>query len=139
YLNVDSALYEDGGAAALAALLHKALNLRGNLIPYSFISKETTGKLDDELQPNLERVGILDDEDETFTIYVEKVAGADGSPVWLFSNETIERVSKMNLDVSLPLVERVLPEFLEENKWGGVPVGEWLAMLILGALSYLIS
>ncbi len=139
YLNVDSLLQEGEEGAALASLFHRILDQRGNLIPFSFISKATTGKLDDDLQPHLERIGTIDDEEEAFTIYVEQISGPDGAPLWLFSYETMSRVSKMSVADSRPLVEKVLPEVLEENKWGGVPIGEWLAMFVLGAFTYIVS
>ena len=139
YLNLDSAHYGSTEGARLAELLHRLLDQRGQLIPYSFISAETSGKLDDELRPDLERVGTIEDEDESFTIFVEKIIASDGSPVWLVSRETVDRISTMNIDTSVPLVGKFLPDVLEENTWGGVSIGEWLAMLILAAFAYLVS
>lgn len=139
YLNLDSALYGSSESAELAALLHKSLDQRGNLIPFSFISDEATGNLDDELQADLERVGTISDEEGAITIFVEKIKGPDGGPVWLFSNQTISQISKMNIDASIPLVDKFLPEVLKQNKWGGVPIGEWLAMLVLAAFAYVFA
>src|SRR5690606_16661323 len=116
YLNLDSALYESGEGAELAGLLHRSLDQRGNLIPFSFISEEVTGKLDDELQADLERVGTINDEEEAIIIYVEKIKGPDGGPVWLFSNQTISRIPRINIDASVPLVDKFLPEVLKQNK-----------------------
>lgn len=39
----------------------------------------------------------------------------------------------------VPLVSQLSPSVLEDNKWGGVPVGHWLAILLLVVVAYLLA
>ncbi len=35
--------------------------------------------------------------------------------------------------------EQILPDFLIDNKWSGVPIGHWLAMFVVVVLAYLLA
>ncbi|GAB3817804.1 mechanosensitive ion channel family protein [Pontibacter rugosus] len=141
YLNIEKkprGAKQDG--AILAQALQRLLDQRGNIMPYSWISNETSGLAGDNLGPNLDRVGTATYQGETFDLFVEKTEGPEGEPIWQFSSETIQRVPLEPEKVEdLPLTDRLLPTYLKENKWGGVPIGHWLAMVMLAALAYLIA
>lgn len=140
YLNLDTALQEDQQGPRLAQALQRLLDQQGDIIPYSWISDEPRGNEDDNLGPNLDRIGTATVNEETFDIIVEMTEGPQGGPIWLFSSQTVQRIpDDVEATVAAPLVDMVLPAFLEENKWGGVPIGHWLAMLMLAALAYLLA
>lgn len=140
YLNLDTTLLEESERARLAQALQRLLDQQGDIIPYSWISDDPLGKVEDELSPNLDRVGKATVDGETFDILLERTEGPQGEPVWLFSSQTVERIPlDIETTAAAPLIDKVLPEFLEERKWGGVPAGHWLAMLLLAAFAYLLA
>lgn len=140
YLNHDPALGKDIEGAGLAQALQRLLDRQGDIIPFSWISNEPGGNADDNLGPNLDRVGTATVNGESFDILVEMTEGPQGEPIWLFSSQTVQRIpADIEASADISLVDSVLPEFLEERTWGGVPAGHWLAMLLLAALAYLLA
>ncbi len=140
YLNISSGLQNSGEGAELARTLQRLLDHSGYIFPYSRINNETEGGVPEEgLAAGVVRVGTISVEDEIFNVLVEKTDGPEGGPVWLFSAETLQNVSALGSAAGIPLVDRLLPSFLQEISWGGVPVGQWLSMLILAVLAYLVA
>lgn len=121
----------------VAEILQNLLDYRGKILPYSWLSDEPTGKLDDNLPPNVDRVGSVTADGETINLLVEETKGPEGGPIWLFSPETIEKIATLSRNGNTLLVNKILPEVLEKNLWGGVPIGHWLILLILIFFSYL--
>jgi small-conductance mechanosensitive channel len=125
-------------ARVVKALQH-LLDESGSMMPYSWISDEESGRSNDDLPANLDRVGTIEINGETITLTVEKLMDADSTPVWLFSSETIARVAAIeDYDRVLP-VDQVLPEWSKEDRWGGVAIGQWLAIVALAIIAYLIA
>ena len=122
-----------------AQALQRLLDQRGDIIPRSLISNDSTGLVDDAPGPDLDLVGTAEADGETFDILVEKTEGPDGGPVWLFSSETIQKIPALNEKVDGFTINQLLPDFLIERKWNGVPVGHWLAMLVLAVIAYLLA
>lgn len=140
YLRFDPALKKEHDREMMARSLRRLLDRKGDLYPYSWISNEPNGTKDDNLGPNLDRVGTATINDEQFDLILENTEDADGAPVWLFSSETVQRVPLLtDVAPAAPLISRVSPDIVKDNKWGGVPIGHWLAMLILIAVAYLLS
>ena len=139
YLNIGPDLQNSEEGAELARILQRLLDQNGNIFPYPRISDETGGEPEDELRPSHDRIGSITVQDETFNVIVEETKGPEGGPIWLFSMETIQKVSAVNGEITIPLIDRLLPDFLQENKWSGVPIGQWLSMLVLAILAYLLA
>lgn len=125
--------------AELARRLEILLNQRGQVMPYSWMSSDPNGRLDDDLPNHLERVGTVTTQTETFDVLLEKVESPNG-PLWLISDQTIDYIAALeSVEEETLLVDRILPEYLETNEWAGVPVGQWLVMLGLAVLSYMVA
>ncbi|WP_299986487.1 mechanosensitive ion channel family protein [uncultured Pontibacter sp.] len=136
-LNTPEGTIKDGAATAQA--LQRLLDQRSKTLPRSWISDTPEGDLEDNLPPDKERVGTAEVANETFDLLLEKTQGPAGGPIWLVASETI---SKVPLQIEAPktaVVESVLPEYLTETRWGGVPAGHWLAMLLIAVIAYLIA
>jgi len=140
YIRRDPALKKKQNTIEQAKALQVLLEVNGKIYPYSWISNEPEGKADDNLGPNLDRIGAVTINNETFDLILESFQDKEGNPVWLFSSQTIERipVSADNLETST-FISDVSPAFLKDNKWGGVPVAHWIATLIVLIGSYLLS
>ena len=138
FLNVEQASVSETGEQ-LAQLLQNFLNKRGQILPYAWMSPESSGKLNDELPPNLDRIGSINIAGEDIELYVEEVKTKDDGPLWLFSAATIEKIDALKDVQPAPLLtDRILPPVLKNKEWGGVPIGHWLIMLLLAAFSYLL-
>ncbi len=123
----------------LAHTLQNLVDLHGKLVSRSLISNDYQGRRNDDLPPNMDKVGDIDTDNETFDIYVEQTQEATKAPLWLISAETLQTLPTMTAADDGLSVNRVLPSFLLNNKWSGVPIGHWLAMLLFVALAYLVA
>ncbi|MDT0685951.1 mechanosensitive ion channel family protein [Autumnicola psychrophila] len=137
YLNLEEIPGEQEGKR-LAATLQTLLDRGGNIMPYSWISDENSGKEDQNLPSEVDEVGTVTVGGDEIKLYVEATEGPKGGPIWLFASETMETIAKATIEDPL-LLERIMPAFLHDNLWGGVPIGQWIAALLLVILSYLIS
>lgn len=126
-------------AAELARVLENFLNRSGQIFPYSWISAETSGRTEDELPSDLDKIGNITIEGENVDLYLEKTTGPDGGPVWMISSATVEKLDTYSdLSETELLADRILPDVLKRYEWNGVSAGQWLMMIILAGLSFLI-
>ncbi|MFC6096353.1 mechanosensitive ion channel family protein [Flavobacterium qiangtangense] len=122
----------------IVKLMQNLLDQSGNIIPTSLINNKNTGTLDDDLEPELELVGTLKINEKDVNLYVENNEKADAPPVWLFSEETVSAIASVKLEDNL-LVNKILPESLKERLLAGVPIGQWLIIIVLIAGAYFLS
>lgn len=140
YLNLSETTDTTKTGEDIARSLETLLNQGGQIFPYSMISNENSGRPDDGLAPNQDRVGSVSPDGEEIDLVVEEISGPDGGPIWLFSPETVQKISAAGTGELSPLIsEKILPGFLKNYKWGGVPAGHWLLMVILAVLAYLLA
>lgn len=138
YLNLREISSREGEPERLVKTFQRLLDRGGNIMPYSWISDNPEGRNEDDLPPEVDRVGSFTVEGETLDVYVEMTKGSEGGPIWLFSTTTVNAVSRIEPE-ELSLVERVLPSFLQTNLWGGVPIGQWIAALLLLVFSFSLA
>lgn len=137
YLNLNRKQRKRG--EQLAHTLQRLLDQGGNINPYSLINDTYSGNPEDNLGPDLERVGSVSANGETFDLFLEKTTDKAGGPIWLFSSQTVQRIPEEIEQTAKPLADQVMPAVVIKNKWGGVPIGHWLAMLLIALLSYGLS
>ncbi|WP_233507326.1 mechanosensitive ion channel family protein [Adhaeribacter pallidiroseus] len=137
YLNLNRKQRKQG--EQLAHTLQRLLDHGGKINPYSLINDSYSGNMDDNLGPDLERVGSVSANGETFDLYLEKTTDKAGGPIWLFSSQTVQRIPTEIAQTEPPLADKVMPAVLVKNKWGGVPIGHWIAMLLMALLSYALA
>src|SRR5690606_11861486 len=63
--------------------------------------------------------------------------GSDMEPLWQFSSSTVNALLAVTLEKEA-LLDRVLPDVMKEKMFAGVPVGHWIAVLLLIAFSYAV-
>src|SRR5690606_6277171 len=88
YLRLDKVLKKNRDKVKLVRALENLLN-DGTVFPYSLMSNDPAGKTDDNLGPNLERIGTATVNNEPFDILLESTSGKNDEVIWLFSSETI--------------------------------------------------
>jgi MscS family membrane protein len=140
YIRRDPALKKKQNTVRQAKALQALLEVNGRIYPYSWISNEPEGKTDDNLGPNLDRIGAISIEHKSFDLILESFEDKQGNPIWLFSTQTIEQIplNVEELDTS-NFVSSVSPKFLLNSRWGDVPIAHWIAMVTLLIISYLIA
>lgn len=136
YLNVDG-LPGELNRAELAQALQRLLD-QGDLAPYARISNDSSGVTNDNLPPGVDLVGSLTIGGERVNVLVELHQQPEGGMIWLFSSETLSQLTGVVDDVPL-FTDRLLPEVLKENLWGGTPAGHWLIAILLMGISYLLA
>ena len=114
------------------------LDQSGNIVPTSLINNKPTGLLDDELEPELELVGTVKINGLDTNLYLENNEKAGNPPIWVFSAETVDAISVVKIEDNL-LINKILPDALQEKVLAGVPIGQWLIILILVAASYFLA
>ncbi|WP_229248820.1 mechanosensitive ion channel family protein [Dyadobacter sandarakinus] len=140
YIRRDPALKKKQNTIRQAKALQALLEVNGRIFPYSWISNEPEGKTDDNLGPNLDRIGAVTIDNESFDLILESVKDKEGYPVWLFSTQTIERIPLNVNDLeTTTFISDISPAFLQNNKWNGVPIAHWIATIILLIGSYLLA
>lgn len=114
------------------------LDQSGNIVPTSLINNKPTGLLDDELESELELVGTVKINGLDTDLYLENNEKAGNPPIWVFSAETVDAIASVKIEDNL-LINKILPDALQERLLAGVPIGQWLIILILVAASYFLA
>ena len=99
------------------------------------ISAKPEGHLDDEMSTDLEEVGALQVGRRTVPLILQRVAGSDGRFVWLFSRNTLEELPSLDRRAQTGLLDTLLPEDLKRTTVLTVPIGHWLALLVVAGLA----
>lgn len=140
YLNIDTTLIETRNGPVLAQALQQLMDRTGKLMPYAWISDSPEGNVNDDLGPNLDQVGTITINADRTDLILERTQGPSGGPIWLFSSQTVQRIPlPVEEAETSALVDKVTPGVLEENKWGGVPIGHWLTIIVLAIVSYIVA
>lgn len=138
YFNLTRAQKKDDQRQRLVSNLQNVLDNSGNLLPYSMLSNDFTGKTDDDLAPELDVFGTMTVDGELVRLYVENISKKEDPPLWLISSGTIDVISSLKKAKEMPL-DRYLPNYFKDTVVGGVPIGHWLAIIIIIVLTYYIA
>jgi MscS family membrane protein len=128
-----------GNAAAVLArqlfiVLDRRLPARLNEV-----SDNPEGSLLDPLKPDQELVGTIGSDNGNVDILVERVDRGKSGSLWLFSSKTLDSIPDLYEEVNAVSVDHVLPEFLVNTRFAGIPVFEWLAVLVGMPLLYFLT
>ncbi|MGB7786329.1 MAG: mechanosensitive ion channel family protein [Salinimicrobium sp.] len=138
YLNMKDASVNASGAQ-MAQIFETILDRDGQILPYALISNDNEGRTDDDYA-YADKIGSINVQGDDIELFVEETKGPDGGPIWLFSGETIEKVNAYrDLQESRFSINRVLPSVLVNREWSGVPIGHWLAIMLLAVFSYVLA
>jgi MscS family membrane protein len=138
FLNLDTNF--TGDKEKYVRALHRIIESSGNIYPYSWISNVQEGKKDDDLVPELDKVGEITLKDKSLDLILERSKDTTGAPIWLFSAQTIKNVPIDTVQVAqATLVEKAAPSFLMRNEWRGVPIAHWLGMVVLVVVAYYLA
>jgi MscS family membrane protein len=77
-----------------------------------------------------QKLGTLSSGDVEADLDLVRVSDPSAGKIWLISADTLVKVPDLYDQVSARQVERKLPGFLVKHQIGGVPLWQWLAMLV---------
>lgn len=140
YLNLKRSWRSNRQRKRIVLKFQSLLDQGGDMRATSLISDKPTGLGNDDLADNQDIVGTLNADGTDIVLYVENTGGttAANPPLWQFSAATVASISASDLDET-SLLNRSLPDNLKEQTLGGVPVGHWLAVVVLVVASYIVS
>jgi MscS family membrane protein len=138
YLKLRRSQQKEREQERIVKILQGLLDKGGNLMPTAWISDETTGRIDDGLNANVDLVGTVTINGEAVNLLVENYEREGAPPVWVFNAETVAKISPLSIEDAL-LVDRILPQVLKEKLLAGVPLGHWIAVIVLIAVAYMVA
>ncbi|WP_147164777.1 mechanosensitive ion channel family protein, partial [Pararhodospirillum oryzae] len=139
YLDIPSRRSARRGLSAeeLAQGLQQVLDKGGWLEANSKLSTAPEGRLDDGLDPDLERFASVRTPDGTVDLIAQRVDGPNNTPIWIVSGATMTLIPKLMEQVETGLLDRWLPPELSDGlRLWGVPLAHWGALLALAAVAY---
>ncbi len=121
----------------IAKVFQRLLDQGGNVMPYSWVSNQSTGRTDDDLPTGVDLGGTITVGNKQVDLLIEN-SGSEDKPLWQFSSATID--SLLSVEVGNEgILDRILPEVMLEKMFAGVPVGHWVAVLLLIALAFAVA
>lgn len=125
-------------ATTLARQLYTVLDRR--LPPrLNQLSDKPEGSVTDPLNPEQELVGTISSESRNLNIFVERVDRGKSGSVWLFSSKTLDAIPDLYEEINVTPVDRFLPEVLVNTRFAGIPLFEWLAVIVGMPLLYFLT
>jgi MscS family membrane protein len=114
---------------ALALKLNVALNnaFAGNLRP----SRQPEGTMQEDVPPNRHRLGTMSSGDVETELELVRVTDPSAGRIWLISSDTLAKVPELYDQVEARRVESKLPPWMVKHQLAGMPVWQWLALLLL--------
>jgi MscS family membrane protein len=103
------------------------------------LSDKPEGSLTDLLQPNMDRVGSIASSNGNVDILLERVDLGKAGYRWLFSGKTLESIPELYKEVNRASADNTLTEFLLNTRLAGIPLFEWLAILLGLPFLYLLA
>ena len=130
-------------AEELALQLKVILNRRLSAADIDLLSTKPDGNLDDDLPPNLERLGEVKGNGGSVEILLERVQRGSGTAIWLFSAKTLRAVPGVYDEIRPFWFERHMPKEMREFRLLDLPLWQWIALAlavpIVLALTWLLS
>jgi len=113
----------------LKSLMNRAFV--GNL---NRITDEPEGTPQEGLSAGQERVGKLQVNDDVVDLILTRVTDPNYGPIWVFSNGSIAGLQELYGQIEVQQVETKLPQILVRNVFLGLPLWQWIAMVLLAPI-----
>ncbi len=126
---------------AAEVLAHKLFVVLDRRLPprLNQLSDNPEGSLADPLDAGQELVGSISSDGSKLDVFVERVDRGDSRFIWLFSKKTLEAIPDLYDEINAVPVERILPGILVNARFAGIPLFEWLAVVVGMPLFYFLT
>ncbi len=94
------------------------------------ISSQRDGIPQEGISFDRQRIGLLSAGDIDDYLDLVHVSDPGGARIWLVSSDTLAKVPELYEQLQVHQVETRLPDFLVQHQFAGMPVWQWLAILI---------
>jgi MscS family membrane protein len=128
YLQMSAAHRQTEGDA-LAMKLNVTMNsaLAGGLRP----SRQPEGTLQEDVPPGRQRLGTMSSGDVEAELELVRVSDPGAGRIWLISSDTLAKVPELYDQVTARRVETRLPRWMVRHELAGMPLWQWIALLLL--------
>ena len=94
------------------------------------ISNQREGPPQEGIPLDRQRIGVLSAGDIEDNLDLARVSDPSGARLWLISSETLAKVPELYEQLQVRQVETRLPGFLVQHQLAGMPIWQWLAILL---------
>lgn len=94
------------------------------------ISNQSGGTPQEGMPLDRQQIGVLSAGDAEVAVQLVHVSDPGGVRIWLFSSETLAKVPELYEQLQARQVETRLPGFLVQHQPGGMPLWQWLAIIV---------
>ena len=103
------------------------------------ITNDSTGRQDGEPPRDQVVVGGIRGLSESFPLNLVRVEVSHGAKVWLISRETLDQVPEVYDSLRFPQLEKRLPKFLAKTRPLGMPLWQWLSIVLFAPVALLLG
>ncbi|MDD1632720.1 MAG: hypothetical protein LUP91_11020, partial [Methylococcaceae bacterium] len=100
------------------------------------LSTNPGGSLNDNLPPSQERIGTVETPSGSFDILLEQIQPKKGPSLWLFSAETLKKVSERYEEPGSQALDNYIPKFLIDTRLFWLPLWQWILIILAIPLSF---
>jgi len=94
------------------------------------ISNQRDGTPQEGIPLDRQRIGILSAGDREENLDLVHASDSNGAGIWLISSETLSKIPDLYEQLQVHQVETRLPGFLVQHQLAGMPIWQWLAILL---------
>src|SRR5712664_4207342 len=103
------------------------------------ITNDPTGREDGGPPREQVMVGGTRGLSESFPLYLVHAEVARGAKVWLISRQTLDQVPEVYDSLRFPQLEKRLPKFLVKTRPLGMPLWQWIAIVLFAPVALLLG
>ncbi len=96
----------------------------------SGVSTQPEGTPQEGVPPGRQKVGTMSAGDVEVDLDLVRVADPSAGKIWLISSDTLTRIPELYEQVQARQVEHKLPSVLVKHQFAGMPLWQWLALLV---------
>jgi len=100
------------------------------------ISDSPEGSRSNPLKPDQDVVGVISAREGPLELVVERISRGVPTPVWLFSQSTLDAIPGVYNEINLISLDRYFPNKIGMPRLLGVRAIEWLILLVMVPLTY---
>jgi MscS family membrane protein len=103
------------------------------------LSDEPEGDREDGLPPGRDKVGEIETPAGGVPIFLQRVPGPEGAPIWKISSASVGRIPELYEEFGYGALGELLPPSFFEVQVLEVQLWQWIALLVIATLAYLLS
>jgi len=107
--------------------------------PLDFVSRDPSGRLDDGLPADQEKIATVLNQHESFPILLVRIEDDQGRKLWYFSRTTLALVPHIYNALTFPGLEKSIPGYLVEHRFLSMPFWQWLAIILFIPLALIFA